>query len=103
MKTYRIDFCRTNRKGEENLLIMELPRERFTNREFKGCVIAQLFELAAQGIHNKMLSAYVSCDGRKVLTFRCDTKVDGSTIDAHVYVARPREVFHYLRTMNIAC
>jgi hypothetical protein len=102
MKTYRIDFCRTKRNGEENLLIMELPRERFTRREFKDCVIAQLFELAGEGSRNKMLSAYVSCDGRKVLTFRCDTKVDGSTIDAHVYVARPREIFHKLRTMTIA-
>jgi len=102
MKTYRIDFCRTKRNGEENLLIMELPRERFTRREFKDCVIAQLFELAGEGSRNKMLFAYVSCDGRKVLTFRCDTKVDGSTIDAHVYVARPREVFHKLRTMTIA-
>lgn len=102
MKTYRIDFCRTKRNGEENLLIMELPRERFTRREFKDCVIAQLFELACEGIENKMLSAYVSCDGRKMLTFRCDTQVDGSTIDAHVYAARPREVFHHLRTMNIA-
>lgn len=102
MKTYTIHFNRAKRSGEENLLVMEFQRERFTSREFKDCVLAQLFELAGEGSRNKMLSAYVSCDGRKVLTFRCDTKVDGSTIDAHVYVARPREVFHKLRTMTIA-
>ena len=102
MKNYRIDFMQTKRNGEENLLIMEFQRERFTSREFKNYVLYHLFDLAGEGSQNKMLSAYVSCDGRKVLTFRCDTKVDGSTIEAHVYVARPREVFHKLRTMTIA-
>ena len=102
MKKYTIHFNRATRKGEENLLIMEFEREHFTSREYKNYVIYHLFDLAGESNRNKTLSAYICCDGVKVLTVRCFTEVDGSTITAVIYAARPREKFHRMRTMVIA-
>ena len=102
MKTYTIHFNRAKRSGEENLLVMEFQRERFTSREFKNYVLYHLFDLAGEGRGNKWLSAYICCDGEKVLTVRCHTETDGANITAVFYAARPREVFHKLRTMTIA-
>ena len=103
MKNYSIDFYRDTRKGRELEMRMEFPRERFSAREFKDYLLATLFELACEGIHNKLLCAVLECDGEKVLTVYCDTKVGGSEINAIVKAARPREKFRTVRVMNIAC
>lgn len=104
MNTYTIHFNRAKRSGEENLLVMEFQRERFTSREFKNYVLYHLFDLAGDGRKNKWLSAYIFCNGKKVLTVRCYTveETDRATIKAVFYAARPREIFHKLRTMTIA-
>ena len=101
MNKYTIHFNRARRSGEENLLIIEFERERFTNREFKNYVVYHLFDLAGDSA-NKILSAYIECNGKKVLTVRCFTETDGENITAVIYAARPREVFHKLRVMTIA-
>ena len=102
MKKYSIDFNRARRNGEENLLRVELERPGLTNRDFKVSIIGNLFSLACESIKNKWLSAYITCDGKKVLTVRCHTEIDGSNITAYVYAARPREKFHLMRVMAIA-
>ena len=98
MKKYTIHFNRARRNGEENLLIMEFERERFTNREFKNYVLFHLFDLADEHCaKNKWLSAYICCDGKKVLTVRCYSETDNGTTTTVVYAARPRETFHKIR------
>lgn len=101
MNKYTIHFNRARRHGEENLLIMEFERERFTSREFKNYVVYHLFDLAGDST-NKILTAYIECNGKKVLTVRCFTKTEGANITAVIYAARPREVFYKLRVMTIA-
>ena len=102
MKKYLIDFERTTRSGEENLLIIEAERVRFTKREF-DIVMSWLFEFAGEGIENKELTAYVSCDMEPVLTVKFHTEEDGPDITAYAYAARPLEKYQLLRKMKIAC
>ena len=102
MNKYIIYFNRTKRNGEENIFSIEMERGRFTSRELKGVVLLSLLDLASDSSENKYLSAYIMCNGKTVLTVKCDTKVDGSRIDATICAARPREVFRKLRTVNIA-
>lgn len=102
MKSFVIDFTRTNRNGEEHLIRMEFDREGITSREFREYIVSTLFELAAEGIKNKYLNACVVCEGKKAFTVRANTHVDGSTINCVLFVARPREKFTHYRTMNIA-
>ena len=102
MKTYTIHFNRAKRSGEENQLIIEFQRERFTNREFKNYVLYHLFDLAdSHRNKNNWLSAYIFCDGKKVLTVRCYSEIDNGTTSTAVYAARPREKFHKLREFAI--
>ena len=102
MKKYYIDFERTTRSGEENLLIIEAERVRFTKREY-DLMLSWLFTFAGEGIENKALTAYVSCGKRPVLFVRCDTEVDGSEVTAYISAARPGEEYCELREMKIAC
>ena len=92
MKNYTIDIFRVTRKGREHEIRIELPRERFTAREYKGILLPTLFDLACEGRSHKHLDAVIQCDGVKVLTVRCDTEAEGSEITAHFVAARPREV-----------
>ena len=109
MKQYTIEFFYTKRSGEELLIRMEFEREHFTNHEFKDYVLLTLFDLACQGSEYKALTARVKCEGKDVLTVKCDTVVGPYTspdslneINAFVSVARPREKFRRHRVMNIA-
>ena len=102
MKKYTIHFNRARRNGEENLLVMEFERERFTNREFKNYVLYHLFDLTDEHRNkNNWLSAYIHCDGQKVLTVRCYSEKVGGNMTTIVYAARPREVFHKLREFTV--
>lgn len=102
MKKYTIHFNRARRNGEENLLIMEFERERFTNREFKNYVLYHLFDLAdSYSAKHKWLSAYIHCDGVKVLTVRCYSETVDGTTTTTAYVARPREVFRKVREFTV--
>ena len=103
MKNYTIYTYRVTHRGRELLEIKEFPRPRFTNRDWKNIMVPSLFFLAATSCDYKHLDAELFCDGKKVLTVRCNTKVDGSTITAYMDAARPREIFRPLRAMRIAC
>lgn len=102
MRSYSIDIYRVGRKGRELTLRLEFPRDRFTNREYKSYLIANLLDLASEGSYYKHLDAVAMCEGRKFLTVRCDTETDGETITARLVAARPREVFRPVRTVLIA-
>lgn len=102
MKNYSIDIYRITRKGRELVMRMEFPRERFTAREYKDYLIANVFMLAGESIDYKHLVAEAKCNGKKFLTVYCDTKMDGATITAYLKAARPREIFRPLRVMEIA-
>lgn len=102
MKTYRIEIVTHKRRSSEIAEIIECERPMFTHRDFKRWVIDELFYFAAQGKEYSFLTAAISCDGEKIVTVRCLTEVDGSTITAYMALARPREVYRKLRTMVIA-
>lgn len=102
MKHYSVEFFSVRRKGEEWKLTIEQPAMCLTSEQFKNHVVRPLFDLAAEGIENKHLVAYVMRDGEKILTVRCDTVVDCSTITAYIKAARPREVYWPVRAMVIA-
>lgn len=101
-KQYSVDFYRVGRKGEEWKLTLETPATCFTSKQFKDHVVRPLFDLTSEGIQNAHLVAYVKCEGKKFLTVRCDTVMDGSTITAYLKAARPREVFWPVRAMVVA-
>lgn len=102
MKTYRIEIVNHKRRSSEIEEIIECERPMFTSRDFKRWVIDELFYFAAQGKEYNWLTATISCDGKKIVTVRCLTEVDGSTITAYMALARPREVFKRFRSMIIA-
>lgn len=103
MKNYTLYTYRVTRKGRELIEIKEFPRPRFTNKDWKDILVPTLYFLAATSNAYKNLDAVLFCDGVKVLTVRCSTRTDGSTITAYMDAARPREVFRPLRAMTIAC
>ena len=103
MKTYTLYTYSVTRKGRELLEIKEFPRPRFTKREYKGILIPSLYYMAGTGYEYSKLDAELFCDGKLVLSARCNTEADGPAITAYISVARPREKFHPLRPMIIAC
>lgn len=102
MKTYRIEIVNHKRRSSEIEEIIECERPMFTRRDFKRWVIDELFYLAAQGNGYRCLTAQISCDGKKIMTVRCLTEVEGGTITAYIAAARPREVYRKLRAMVIS-
>lgn len=93
---------------KEIFCVFEMERERFTKRDWDNIVLT-LFQTACEGIENRSLFADVYCckaDDLKhipvntlgVLTVACETTVDGSTIDAHIFANS-----QHVRNMNIAC
>lgn len=101
METYRTHINRATRNGQENLVIVDMERDRFERKDLKT-IIGMMFELAAEGIGNKALTATVHRGDEKIFTVRGLTKVDGSTIFVGMDIARPREKFHRIRCMTIA-
>lgn len=101
MKTYRIVVDRHTNKGTQILLRIDMQRDHFQRKDF-AIVLDAMFELAAEGIENKTLTATVQCNGQKIFTVRGLTEVDGSTIYVNMDIARPREKFRRVRCMNIA-
>lgn len=93
---------------KEIFCVFEMERERFTKRDWDN-IILTLFQTACEGIENRSLFAdvyYCKADDLKnipvntlgVLTVACETTVDGSTIDAHIFANS-----QHVRNMNIAC
>ena len=101
MKNYRIDILVEKRRGEFLVSRTEIEREHFTINDYKDCV-KNMFEIACRGYEFQYLVARISCDGSKFVTLRLNTEVDGSDINAYLFSARPREVYRFVRKMNIA-
>ena len=100
MKNYSIDIFRVGRKGREPYARLEFSRDRFTNREFKDYLLPSLLDIASKGKRYKHLDAVCMCEGKKFLTVRCDTESEAESIATRLTMARPREVFRLLRTIN---
>ena len=101
-KKYTISFIQVKPRSERLLVRREIEREHFTKADYKG-IVGKLFEIAGRGAAYKWLTAIVECDGKKILTIKCDTEVDGSEIASCIAIARPRETYRSIRVMMIAC
>lgn len=103
MKTYTAEILNCTRNGDELIAVLEFERDCLTSHDFKDIILNTLFFEACQGgCDSEHLTAIVKRNGETVMVIRSDTKVDGSTIDAVITCARPREKYRHLRTMNIA-
>ena len=101
-KKYTISVKQLKPRSEKLLHQIEIEREHFTKNDYNG-IVRELFEIAGRGIKYKWLTATVECDGKKVLSIKCDTEVNGSEILALIAIARPRETYKWVRAMYIAC
>jgi len=103
MAQYKITITNQKRRSQELLEIREYDNAPIFSKSMYKYTVASMFFYAAQSIDYKCLDAIVERDGKKVLHLVMDTRVDGSTIDAILKAARPREKYRYIRTLNIAC
>ena len=98
--TYTVRFWNDITKEIPVVMIFTAPR--FTKRQY-DIIVSQLFHLAAESIDNRSLFADVyigenpAISALGVITVACETVVDGSTIDAHIFCNS-----EHVRKMNIA-
>ena len=103
MAQYKITINNQKPRSQELLEIHEYDEAPCFFKSMYENTVASLFFYAGQSIDYKCLDAVVERDGQKVLHLVMDTRDDGSTINAILKAARPREKYRYIRTMNIAC
>ena len=102
--TYTVRFWNDVTKEIPAVMVFDTPR--FTKRQY-DIIVSQLFMLAAENIDNRSLFADVYEGSESnlppvvgtlgVITIACETFVDGSTIDAHIFCNSV-----HVRKMNIA-
>lgn len=82
---------------EDIVCVFEYMREHF-DKGMLRTIISEMFYYACESIDYSLMRAEIYKDEVKMFCIEMRTKVDGSTIDAHVYIDGC-----YYRTMNIAC
>lgn len=101
--TYTVRFWNDVTKEIPAVMVFTAPR--FTKHQY-DIIVSQLFHLAAESIENRSLFADVYLGSETdlpavgtlgVITVGCETYVDGSTIDAHIFCNS-----EHVRKMNIA-
>lgn len=101
MAQYKITITNQKPLFQEPLEIHEYDGSLCFSKSMYENTVASMFFYAAQSIDYKCLDAFVERYGQEVLHFVMDTIVDGSTIDAILTAARPREKYRFIRMMNI--
>lgn len=101
-KKYTISFWQVKPRSEKLLSQIEIEREYLTKVDYRE-IVRTLFENACKGIAYKWLVATVERGGKRILTVKCDTEVEGPEIAAIIAIARPRETYRCIRAMMIAC
>ena len=101
--TYTVRFWNDVTKEIPAVMVFNAPR--FTKRQY-DIIVSELFMLAAESIDNRSLFADVYAGDEHnlpeigtlgIITIACETCVDGSTIDAHIFCNS-----EHVRKMNIA-
>ena len=80
MNTYKISIQPVNDFPFE---ILEMQRERFTNREYK-ILLSHVFDVASYSPSNQDLFVQIFCNGHLLHTLRAWTTNDGKRQDTYI-------------------